>query len=200
VDLAAILGAVAGFGVLAGIRLYAAVLVAGLLIRFEWIRLPDHLSQLSVLAHPWVLAAAGFAFLIEMAADKVPYLDSFWDAIHTVIRPVGAALIGLAAAGSLSPVWHVILFLLGGGVALTTHAAKASTRAAVNASPEPFSNVLISAIEDILAAAGAWLVIAHPVLALCLAAVLLIVFALILRKMYHFLRERIRRGWAWLTA
>jgi hypothetical protein len=200
VDIATILGAVAGFGFLAGIRLYATVLVAGLLIRFQWITLPEQLSQLSVLGDTWVLAIAGLAFLIEIAADKIPYLDSFWDAVHTFIRPAGAALIGLAAAGSLSPAWHVILFLLGGGVALTTHAAKAGTRAAVNASPEPVSNVVLSTIEDVFVVAGTWLVVSHPFLALFLVTALLVVAALLLRKIYRFLRERLRRGWAWLMA
>ncbi len=199
-DIATILGAVAGFGFLAGIRLYATVLVAGLLIRFQWITLPEQLSQLSVLGDTWVLAIAGLAFLIEIAADKIPYLDSFWDAVHTFIRPAGAALIGLAAAGSLSPAWHVILFLLGGGVALTTHAAKAGTRAAVNASPEPVSNVVLSTIEDVFVVAGTWLVVSHPFLALFLVTALLVVAALLLRKIYRFLRERLRRGWAWLMA
>lgn len=199
-DIATILGIVAGFGFLAGIRLYATVLVAGLLIRYQWIELPEHLSQLTVLGDVWVLAIAGLAFLIELAADKIPYLDSFWDAVHTFIRPVGAALIGLAAAGSLSPAWHVILFLLGGGVALTTHAAKAGMRAAVNASPEPVSNVALSTIEDIFVVAGTWLVVSHPFLALFLVIALLVVIVLVLRKIYRFLRERLRRGWSWLTA
>lgn len=199
-DIATILGIVAGFGFLAGIRLYATVLVAGLLIRYQWIELPEHLSQLTVLGDIWVLTIAGLAFLIELAADKIPYLDSFWDAVHTFIRPVGAALIGLAAAGSLSPAWHVILFLLGGGVALTTHAAKAGTRAAVNASPEPVSNIVLSTVEDIFVVAGTWLVVAHPFLALFLVIALLVVIAIILRKIYRFVRERLRRGWSWLTA
>ena len=119
-----------------------------------------------MLADPLVLAVSGVLFLVEFLADKIPVVDSLWDAVHTVIRPVGGALLASRALGELSPAAEVLALLLLGGATLATHAAKATTRLAVNASPEPVSNVLISLAENGLVAGAVWMALAHPLLAL----------------------------------
>ena len=129
--------------------------------------------MLDVLANPWVIGIAGTGAVAEFFADKVAWLDSIWDGLHTLIRPVGGALLALAVVDSSDPAWQVIAFLLGGGAALASHATKATARAAVNTSPEPFSNVVVSGVEDIATGGLLILAFANPVAALVIAAVLL---------------------------
>src|SRR5262245_46643672 len=165
-EVAGPVGAALGLAVASGLSLYGAVFVSGLAIRLGWIHFAPSWGGLSVLADPVVLGVSGVLFAIEFLADKIPVIDSLWDAIHTVIRPVGGALLASRALGELSPVAEVSALLLLGGATLATHAAKASTRLAVNTSPEPMSNVLVSLTENGLLAGALWLALAHPLVAL----------------------------------
>lgn len=169
---AEIVGVAASLSLLAGWRLYATVLLTGLALRFGLVDLPPALSGLDALANPWVLGLAGLGAAAELFADKLPLLDSAWDAVHTAIRPVGGALIATAAISPSDPAWQVVAVLLGGGAALMSHGAKAGTRALVNTSPEPFSNIAVSSIEDVATAGGLWLVLSDPTIAAAFAAVL----------------------------
>jgi hypothetical protein len=139
----------------------------------EWVHLGPGWTSLAVLGDPLVLAISGVLFLVEFLADKIPVVDSVWDAIHTLIRPIGGALLASRALGDLSPLAEVLALLLLGGATLATHAAKATTRVAVNTSPEPVSNVLVSLAENGLVAGAVWLALAHPVAALVAALVAL---------------------------
>ncbi len=188
----ALLGTVTGIALFAGIRLYATVLTVGLCLRCGLLRLPPELASLFVLAHPYVLAAAGICTAAEFLADKVPWVDSAWDAVHTVLRPAGAALIAFAAVGRMDPAAEVAVILLCGGVAFSSHSAKAGARLLVNQSPEPFSNILLSLFEDALAVGGGYAALAHPLASLAAVAVFLVLFALLARG----IRRRLRPGGA----
>jgi hypothetical protein len=170
-DAAGPLGAALALAVASGLSLYGTVFVAGLAIRLGWVQLASTWTSFGVLADPVVLGVAGVLFAVEFLADKVPLVDSVWDAVHTVIRPVGGALLASRALGELSPVAEVLALLLLGGATLATHAAKATTRLAVNASPEPVSNVLVSLTENGVVALAVWLALTHPLLALAAALV-----------------------------
>jgi hypothetical protein len=163
----------ASFSLLAGWRLYAAVLVAGLAMRFDLMPVPYHLESLQILANPWVLAAAAFGAVAEFLADKIAWVDSAWDGVHTIVRPAGGALLALAIVDPSEPLWQVLALLLGGGSALLTHGAKATTRAAVNASPEPVSNVVMSGAEDVATTTTLLVALASPWVALVLVALFL---------------------------
>ena len=164
----------ASTSLLAGWRLYLVTLVTGLAMRFGWIALPEHLQALDILANNWVLAAAALGTLAEFFADKIAWVDSLWDSIHSFIRPLGGALLSLAIVDSADPTWQVVSFLLGGGAALLAHAGKAGARTLVNASPEPFSNVAVSTAEDIATGGLLALAIANPIAAALIAAILVI--------------------------
>lgn len=164
----------ASFSLLSGWRLYFTIMVTGLAMRFDVIALPDQLAMLDALANPWVIGAAVVGFIAELLADKIAWLDSIWDGVHTLIRPVGGALIALAIIDPGQPEWQIVTFLLGGGAALLSHGVKASTRAVVNTSPEPFTNVALSASEDVAALGVAGVALAFPVAALGIALLLLI--------------------------
>jgi hypothetical protein len=159
---------------LAGWRLYLVTLVTGLAMRFGWIALPEQLHALDVLASSWIIGIAALGTLAEFFADKIAWVDSAWDAIHSVIRPLGGALLSMAIIDSGDPGWQVASFLLGGAAALTAHAGKAGARALVNASPEPFSNVVVSTAEDVTTAGLLALAIANPIAAALIAAILVI--------------------------
>jgi hypothetical protein len=176
-----ILGVAGSVSLLAGWRMYLCVFATGLAMRFGWVEAPQHLASLSVLANDWVLGAAGFALIAEFFADKVAWLDSLWDAVHTAIRPIGGALLALALVDASDPTWQVITLLLGGGATLASHAAKAGTRAVVNASPEPFSNIAVSTGEDIATGGLLVLVLANPAIAIVIAIglVIITIYALI---------------------
>jgi hypothetical protein len=184
------LGLVLGAGFSSGLNLYATVATLGLLQRFGVLQLPPHLQ---VLSHPWVLGIAVALYLIEFLADKIPYFDTFWDAIHTFIRPPAAALLAYAAVGGAAPEWRWAAALLAGGVALTSHGTKASARAAVNASPEPFSNWFLSFGEDILAVWLTWMATAHPLATSIVVAALLALSAVLLYYLFHFARRALQR-------
>ena len=159
---------------LAGWRLYLVTLVTGLAMKFGWIALPEQLHALDVLTSNWILAIAAVGTLAEFFADKIAWVDSAWDAIHSVIRPLGGALLSLAIIDSGDPGGQVASFLLGGAAAFTAHAGKAGARALVNASPEPFSNVVVSTAEDVTTAGLLALAIANPLAAALIAAILVI--------------------------
>ena len=144
-DLLTTLGRTMGFSFAAGINLYATVAILGLAQRFGWVALPE---QFRVFDNDVVIGAALVLYVVEFVADKIPWLDSLWDAIHTLIRPVGGALIAVAALGDASPTVEGLVALLGGTLAAGTHFTKAGTRAAANTSPEPFSNWALSLAED----------------------------------------------------
>lgn len=166
-----LLGVALGLATLAGINLYLTVFVSGLAIRFGWVVLAPQYEQLSVLADPVIITVAGVLFFLEFFADKVPWVDSLWDSVHTVIRPIGGAMLAITALGEVNPVYDVVVGLLAGGMALTSHSAKAGTRLLVNASPEPFSNVGVSVAEDAIVLAGLGVVATQPIVALVIAVV-----------------------------
>jgi Domain of unknown function (DUF4126) len=162
----ALLGSALGLSIASGLSLYGTVFLAGWAIHFGWVQLPPAAERLAVLADPLVLAVSGTLFAIEFLADKVPWIDSVWDAIHTAIRPIGGALLATRVFGDLHPAAEVIALLLLGSVTLATHGAKATARLTVNASPEPVSNILLSLTENALVATAVWLALVHPLLAL----------------------------------
>jgi hypothetical protein len=179
----------ASFSLLAGWRLYAAVLVAGLAMRFDILPLPEHLASLQLLGNPWVLAAAALGTIAEFLADKIAWVDTAWDSIHSLIRPMGGALLALAIVDPQDPAWQVVALLLGGGSALLTHGAKASARAAVNLSPEPVSNVMMSSAEDVATTTGLFVALANPVIAFALIAIFLALTIAILLSFRRFARD-----------
>ena len=184
------LGLALGAGFSSGLNLYATVATLGLLQRFGVLRLPPGLQAL---AHPWVLGIAITLYLLEFFADKIPYIDTVWDAIHTFIRPPAAALLAYAAAGGAPPEWRWGAALVAGGVALTSHGTKASARAAVNASPEPFSNWILSFGEDVLAVWLAWMAAAHPLATIIVVAALVVLSIFLLYHLFRFARRALQR-------
>ncbi len=164
----------ASTSLLAGWRLYLVTLVTGLAMKFGWVALPEQLAALDVLANNWLLAAAAVGTFAEFFADKVAWVDSAWDAIHSFIRPLGGALLAMAVIDSGDTTWQVASFLLGGGAAFVAHAGKAGARTLVNASPEPFSNILVSTGEDVATAGLLALAIANPIAAALIAACLVV--------------------------
>jgi hypothetical protein len=193
VDAPQLLALAAALGWASGFRLYAAVFLTGAAGFMGWVDLPQGLQ---VLQHPGVLAASGFMVFIEFFADKIPFIDSIWDAVHTVIRiPAGAAL-AAGALGADGAAMNWIIAIVGGGLAATSHATKMTTRAAVNTSPEPFSNVAVSLLEDGLVVFMLWLAATHPAIfavvllvSIVLAIVLLVVLIKFLRVVLRGLRE-----------
>ena len=159
---------------LAGWRLYLVTLAVGLAMKFGWIALPEQLHALDVLANNWIIGIAGVGTLAEFFADKLAWVDSLWDAVHSVARPVGGALLSMAIIDGGDPAWQVGSLLLGGGAALLAHAGKAGARALVNASPEPFSNVIVSTGEDVATVGLLGLAIANPIAAALIALILVI--------------------------
>ena len=164
----------ASTSLLAGWRLYLVTLVTGIAMKFGWIALPDNLHALDVLTNNWVLAIAAVGTFAEFFADKIAWVDSAWDAIHSFIRPLGGALLSLAIIDAGDPAWQIGSFLLGGGAALVAHAGKAGARTLVNASPEPFSNVIVSTGEDIATGGLLALAIANPIAAALIALILVV--------------------------
>jgi len=184
------LGLALGAGFSSGLNLYATVATLGLLQRFGVLHLPPGLQ---VLSHPWVLAIAIALYFLEFFADKIPYFDTFWDALHTFIRPPAAALLTFAAAGGAPPEWRWAAALLAGGVALTSHGTKASARAAVNTTPEPFSNWFLSFGEDVLAVWLTWMATTHPLATTIIVVALVALCAFLLYHLFRFARRAFQR-------
>jgi len=190
------LGFALGTSFASGLNVYLTVAAAGLFQRFGIVNLPE---QLQILGHPAVLGVALTLFVIEFVADKIPYVDTLWDAAHTFIRPPAAAVLSYSAfAGEALPEeWKLGAALLAGSVALTSHGAKASTRAAANVSPEPFSNWTLSLLEDGLVVFLAWMAAEHPLLTAALVVVLVVAGVFVIWKLFGFLRQalvRLRSG------
>jgi Domain of unknown function (DUF4126) len=187
------LGLALGAGFSSGLNLYATIATLGLLQRFGIIHLPP---SLQALAHPWVLGMAIALYAIEFLADKIPYVDSIWDAIHTLIRPPAAAFLAYSAAFAAPAEWRWAAALLAGGVALTSHGTKASTRAAVNTSPEPLSNWALSFGEDVLAVWLTWMATVHPAATIVIATLLTALAIFLLVHLFRFLRRSLQRLFA----
>src|SRR5687768_18512953 len=190
-DLIATLGRTFGFSFAAGVNLYATVAILGLASRYGWVTLPP---QFQAFNNDVVIGAAIVMYLIEFFADKIPYVDSLWDVIHTAIRPVGGALIAVTTLGEASPTVEGLVALLGGTVAAGSHLTKTSTRAAANASPEPFSNWFLSIGEDLFVVGLGYLALKHPIAALIVASVLLVLIvvfaAVIIRTVRRWFARR----------
>jgi hypothetical protein len=187
------LGLALGAGFSSGLNLYATVATLGLLERFGVIHLPQ---SLHVLSNPVILVVAGVLYLVEFFADKIPYVDTVWDAIHTFIRPPAAALLAYSAAGAAPGEWRWAAALLAGSVALTSHGTKASARAAVNTTPEPFSNWALSFGEDVLAVWLTWMATVHPVATTVIVAGLVALSAYLLFHLFRFARRALQRLFA----
>ena len=171
-ELVAALGRTLGLSFAAGINLYATVVVLGLASRFGWVELPE---QLRAFDSNIVIGVALAVYAVEFAADKIPWVDSAWDSVHTFIRPIGGALIAVAALGDASPTFEGLVAILGGSVAASSHLTKTGARVAVNASPEPVSNWIMSLAEDAFVVGLGAVAIAYPVAALVVVVGLLLV-------------------------
>ena len=189
-DMPSLLALAAALGWASGFRLYAVVFMVGAMGAAGWLALP---AGLHALQNPVVLVVAGGLMLVEFFADKVPWLDSAWDAVHTVIRVPGGALLAAGVFGADSATMGVVAGLLGGSLAATSMATKMTTRAAVNTSPEPFSNWFLSFFEDGLVIGVVWLATQYPVAFGVALVVMLLVSALLLIVLFKFLRAVLRR-------
>ncbi len=191
-----LIGSTMGLCFVAGVRLYATVLALGLAIRFDLLHLGAMGEPLRVLAHPAVLLAAGLACLAEFLADKIPWVDTVWDSFHTIIRPVGAAILAANVLGDINPVLKLTLIILCGGVAFASHTSKAAARLLVNHSPEPITNIGISLTEDVFAPFGVWLSLRHPTVVLSLVLLFLGGFVWVMPKIFRSVRLRLVAVWA----
>jgi hypothetical protein len=185
------LGRTLGFSLAAGVNLYATIAILGLSARYGWVELP---AQFQVFNNKIVIGAAIVMYFIEFFADKIPWLDSLWDLLHTLIRPVGGAIIAVGTLGEASPAVQGLVAVLGGSVAAGSHLTKTSTRAVANTSPEPFSNWFLSIGEDVFVVGLGALALKYPVAALIVTAILIgmmVVFAtVILRTVRRWLFRR----------
>ena len=187
-----LLGLAASVSLLAGWRLYLCVFATGLAMRMGWIALPTNLESLGALSNNWVIGAAAVGLVAELLADKIAWIDSIWDAVHSFIRPVGGAMLAMAIVDAQDPAWQAAAFLLGGGGALLSHGAKASARAVVNASPEPFSNVVVSTGEDVATGGLLALAFADPVAATAVALILVCIAIVLLIQARRAMRALLR--------
>ena len=190
-----VLSVALGLAALAGVNLYLTVLATGLAIHFHWITLAPQYQSLEILGNPWIVTIAGVLYLLEFFADKIPWVDSIWDAVHTVIRPIGGALLAIQVLGHPSPTFAVIVALLAGGTSLIAHTAKAATRLASNTSPEPFSNIGLSLGEDAAVLGGLALVHFNPLLALIIFLIGIGAFFYFAPKILRSTRAKIWLAW-----
>jgi hypothetical protein len=184
-----------GLACLAGINLYLTVFVTGLAIHFHWITLAPQYQSLEVLGNPWVITIAGILYSVEFLADKIPWLDSAWDAVHTLIRPIGGALLAIQVLGHPSPVFTVIVGLLAGSTSLVVHTAKAATRLTANTSPEPFSNIGLSLGEDAAVLGGLALIHFNPLVALLIFVMGIAAFLYFAPKILRAAKAKIWLAW-----
>ena len=189
-ELIALLGRTAAFSFAAGINLYATVATIGLASRFHWVTLP---RQFEIFDSNLVIGVALVLYVVEFFADKVPYVDTIWDIVHTAIRPVGGAFVAVASVGEASPAAQGLAALLGGTLAAGSHFTKAGTRAVANTSPEPFSNWALSLGEDGLVVGLGLLALAYPVTALIITAVLVGLMAVFAAAIVRAVRRRFAR-------
>jgi hypothetical protein len=183
-----------GLACLAGINLYLTVFVTGLAIHQHWIVLAPSYQSLEILGQPWIIAIAGILYLLEFFADKIPWVDSAWDTVHTIIRPIGGALLAIQVLGHHTPAFDVLIVLLAGSTSLITHTAKASSRLVANSSPEPVSNIGLSIAEDIAVFGGLALIHYNPVLAISIFALAIAAFLYFAPKVLRSMKAKI-----WLT-
>jgi hypothetical protein len=180
------LGRTLGFSLTSGVNLYATVAILGLAARYDWVDLPE---QYEVFASEWIIGAAIVLYVVEFVADKIPWVDSLWDSVHTFVRPVGGALIAAASIGEAPPVVEALVGLMGGTIAAGSHLAKASTRVAANTSPEPFSNWALSFAEDVFVVALGVLALQYPLIALAVTVAILVTIVMALRWILGKLRR-----------
>jgi len=185
-----ILGFVFGTAFASGLNLYATIAVLGLLERFAGVHLP---GSLAILGNPLFIIAALLLYFIEFVADKIPFVDHAWDVLHTFLRPFAAAVLAYGATASIPQEWRVLSALSAGGIALTSHGTKASARVAVNASPEPFSNSIVSIIEDVIAIFFAWMASQHPYAAISLVILSVAFCIFVLVKFFSIARSVAQR-------
>ena len=190
-----LLGVALGLAALAGINLYLTVFATGLAIHFHWITLTPQYQSLEVLGNPWIISVAGVLYLLEFFADKIPWVDSIWDAVHTVIRPIGGAFLAIQVLGHPDPAFAVIVGLLAGGTSLASHTAKAATRLSANASPEPFSNIALSVGEDIAVVGGLALIYHNPIVALSIFAIAMAAFLYFAPRILRVMKAKIWLAW-----
>jgi hypothetical protein len=184
-----------GLACLAGLNLYLTVFATGLAIHFHWIVLASQYQSLSILGNPIVITISGVLFLLEFFADKIPWIDSIWDAVHTIIRPIGGALLAIQVLGHSTPMLDVVIVLLAGTTSLATHTAKATTRLLSNTSPEPFSNIALSVGEDAVVVGGLALLHYHPVIALSIFLIALGAFFYFAPKILRATRVKLWLVW-----
>jgi hypothetical protein len=187
-ELVTALGRTIPFALASGINLYATVAVLGLSSRCGWVELPTAFRGFD---HPVIIGIALTMFVLEFFADKIPWVDTAWDAVHTVIRPLGGALVAVTALGESSSTMQALVALLGGSVAMTTHLSKAGTRAVANTTPEPVSNWTLSIIEDIFAIGFSYVALQYPYLALLVSVVILTIIAMSATLLYRAVRRRL---------
>jgi hypothetical protein len=185
----AFLGRTLGFSFAAGINLYATIALIGLASRYGWVSLP---GEYAIFDSPWVIGAAIVLYVVEFFADKIPWVDTLWDTVHTFIRPVGGALVAVAGLGEASPATQGMIALLGGLVAAGSHATKAGTRVVANTSPEPVSNWVLSLLEDGLVVGLGVLAMQFPLAALAVTLLLLVAMAMLAVTLVRALRRRFR--------
>lgn len=184
------IGRTLGFSVAAGVNLYATLAILGLASRYGWVDLPE---QFKVFDQNWVIATSIVLFIVEFIADKIPWVDSLWDGLHTAVRPVGGALIAVASLGDASATMQAMVALLGGLAAGSSHLTKAGTRAVVNASPEPVSNWALSFGEDAFVLGLGFLALQYPIAALVVSVVLLALFIGLAYVLMRAIRRRLGR-------
>lgn len=190
-EMLAALGRTLGFSLTSGVNLYATVAILGLAARYDWVPLP---AQYEVFANQWIIGLALILYAVEFIADKIPWVDTVWDTVHTFVRPVGGALVAMGTVGDASPTFEVVMGLLGGAIAAGTHFTKASTRVAANASPEPFSNWALSFFEDLFVLGLGMLALKYPLVAFVVALAILLTIVLAIRWIVRKLRSlRVRR-------
>ena len=182
------LGRTLGFSFAAGINLYATVAILGLASRYGWVSLPD---QYRVFDNDIIIGAAICLYVVEFVADKIPWIDSLWDGVHTVIRPVGGALIAVGTLGDASPTVETLVGLLGGTLAAGTHFTKAGTRAVANTSPEPFSNWILSISEDVFVVSLGFIALKYPLV----AAVIVLIGVLLMLIFATWIIRGVKRRW-----
>jgi Domain of unknown function (DUF4126) len=190
VDLATAFSRIVPFAFASGINLYATIAVLGLCSRYDLVTLP---ASFRAFDNPLIITAAIVMYAIEFVADKVPWVDTVWDAVHTVIRPVGGALVAVTALGNSSPAMETLAALVGGSVAMTTHLTKAGARAAANTSPEPFSNWILSFTEDLFVVGLTYFAVRHPFWATGIAVALLAGIVAFASVIVRALRRRFAR-------
>jgi len=182
------LGRTMGFSFAAGINLYATVAILGLASRYGWVTLPE---QYRVFDNDWIIGTALVMYAIEFVADKIPWIDSIWDAVHTAIRPLGGAVIAIGTLGTASPEMQTLIGLMGGALAAGTHLTKAGTRAAANTSPEPFTNWILSLSEDVFVVSLGFIALKYP-----LAAAVIVLVAVVLMVIFAaWIARAVRRRW-----